>query len=220
MRTVSLDNLPGEEGTVSLPVKVDKGSGIVSAGLSITYDSSLLKAVGVSTTELTSGYLVAERIGDGEIKIALAGAKPLEEGGPLLNITFEVLEAVEKHSSSPLRIRDVQLNEGRIPAVSRSGYLVAPPPREFGLSQNYPNPFNPTTTIEYQLPVETKVELNIYNLLGQKVRQLVNRRQKAGYYAVRWDGRDEAGREVAAGIYLYRLQAEGFSRTKRLVILK
>ena len=91
----------------------------------------------------------------------------------------------------------------------------------FRLFQNYPNPFNPTTTIRYALPGSVPVELTVYNLLGQKVRTLVHRRQPAGRYQVQWDGRDDQGKPVASGVYLYRLRAgSDFTRTKTMLLLR
>jgi hypothetical protein len=80
-------------------------------------------------------------------------------------------------------------------------------PVAFALEQNYPNPFNPATTIRYHLPKAAHVALKIYNFSGQEVRMLVNARQPAGMNSVVWDGKDQSGKEVSSGIYLYRLQA-------------
>jgi hypothetical protein len=92
-------------------------------------------------------------------------------------------------------------------------------PKTFSLSQNYPNPFNPLTTIKYQLPILSGVELSIYNILGQKVATLVFGKQPAGYYQVEWDASG-----YASGIYFYRLSAESKAqsmvKTKKLVLLK
>ena len=98
----------------------------------------------------------------------------------------------------------------------------APPaiPERFYLSQNYPNPFNPTTEIRYALPKDSRVRLEIYNVLGQKVRTLVNESQKAGYYRVCWDGKSQGGQMVASGIYFYRINAEGFNSTKKMILLR
>jgi hypothetical protein len=84
-------------------------------------------------------------------------------------------------------------------------------PAQFRLLQNYPNPFNPQTTIGYQLPTAAKVELAIYNILGQKIRSLISERQTAGSYEIRWDGKNDAGIPVASGIYLYKLKAGNLS---------
>ena len=93
-------------------------------------------------------------------------------------------------------------------------------PTAFGLSQNYPNPFNPTTSIEFALPEASQVTLEIYNLLGQKVRTLVNGFQQAGYITTSWDGMDQNGREVSSGTYIYRLQTEDVSFSKKMILMK
>jgi uncharacterized delta-60 repeat protein len=94
-------------------------------------------------------------------------------------------------------------------------------PTTYELSQNFPNPFNPATTIRYGLPKAERVTLKIYNLLGAEVATLVDNEQKvAGYHAAVWDGRDKAGRVVASGVYVYRLQAGSFSSTKKLALVK
>ncbi len=80
-------------------------------------------------------------------------------------------------------------------------------PMNFQLKQNYPNPFNPTTTIEYALAQTSWVTLDVYDLLGQKVRSLVNEGQNAGQQAAIWDGRNSKGQAVASGMYIYRLTA-------------
>jgi hypothetical protein len=105
---------------------------------------------------------------------------------------------------------------------------------DFTLHQNYPNPFNSTTKISWQLSrlatgqaVGREVKLKIFNLLGQEVRTLVNERQRAGNHSVVWDGRDDTGKELASGIYLYRLfvgptvpPAKDFILTGKMVLLK
>jgi len=93
-------------------------------------------------------------------------------------------------------------------------------PVGFTLEQNYPNPFNPTTTIRYQLPKATQVVLKIYSIFGQEVRMLVNARQPAGVNAVVWDGRDESGKEVSSGIYIYRLQTGESIQSRKMSFVR
>ena len=88
-------------------------------------------------------------------------------------------------------------------------------PGNFQLYQNYPNPFNPRTVIRYQLPAVSKVNLSVYNTLGQKVATLVNEKQPMGSYEVDFDGSN-----LASGIYFYRLQVDDFSETKKMVLIK
>jgi hypothetical protein len=93
-------------------------------------------------------------------------------------------------------------------------------PQDFVLAQNYPNPFNPGTTIEYNLPKTSRVTLAIYNLLGQRIATLIDAHQTAGQHAVRWDGKDDLGKNAASGIFFYRLEAGGLVTTRRLVLLR
>ena len=93
-------------------------------------------------------------------------------------------------------------------------------PTEFALSDNYPNPFNPETKIGYFVPRACQVRLEVFNLLGQKIRILVNERQTVGNREVSWDGKNEAGEQVASGVYFYKLQAEAFVQTKKMVLIR
>jgi hypothetical protein len=94
------------------------------------------------------------------------------------------------------------------------------PPRDFKMLQNFPNPFNPTTTISYDLPKRTEVNLKIYNVIGQEVRTLVNETQSSGHKSVVWNGKDDSGQILGGGLYIYRLQAEGKVQNAKMVFLK
>jgi len=93
-------------------------------------------------------------------------------------------------------------------------------PDGFALSQNYPNPFNPSTVINFNLPRLSKVEIEVYNILGQTVRNLVNEEKPAGLYSVTWDGRDNSGKTVSSGIYFYKIKTDDFSSSKKMILLK
>ena len=93
-------------------------------------------------------------------------------------------------------------------------------PREFALSANYPNPFNPSTTIAYQLPQSVPVTLTVYNLLGQRVRRLVQGVLAPGYYRAVWNGRNDAGVAVGSGIYIYRFEAGDYRQVRKMILLK
>jgi len=93
-------------------------------------------------------------------------------------------------------------------------------PEEFQLYQNYPNPFNPSTAIRFDLARPEKIDLALYNLAGQKVATLAQGHREAGAHTLRWDGRDENGRELASGVYLYRLQAGSQVETRKLLLLR
>lgn len=97
---------------------------------------------------------------------------------------------------------------------------LPPLPGVNALHPNYPNPFNPSTTISLQIAQAGTVRLGIYNLRGQLVKTLANGSMEAGQHRLVWNGLDEAGRPVASGVYLYRLEGKGFSQSRKMLLLK
>jgi hypothetical protein len=93
-------------------------------------------------------------------------------------------------------------------------------PTTFSLSNAYPNPFNPTTNINFTIAKSENVKLIVYNILGQKVKTLVNGSMKVGSYSATWDGKDEFGSHVASGIYFYRLESQSFNAVKKMILMK
>jgi hypothetical protein len=99
-------------------------------------------------------------------------------------------------------------------------------PTEYRLGQNYPNPFNPSTTFSFELPEEAFVTIDIYDVMGRRLRTLLDVYKPAGYYHTVWDARDDEGREVSSGIYIYRFQAAAagdrkpFTRSGKLILAK
>jgi photosystem II stability/assembly factor-like uncharacterized protein len=93
-------------------------------------------------------------------------------------------------------------------------------PQKYVLMQNYPNPFNPETELRYGVPREGLVRLKVYTMLGEEVATLVNQFQTAGWYSVMFSGKDGAGRDLASGLYLYRLEAGGSISTKKMLLIK
>ncbi len=93
-------------------------------------------------------------------------------------------------------------------------------PDVFALHQNYPNPFNPVTTIRFDVPEHSLVKMEIYNILGQSVRTLVNQDLNAGFHSIQWNGTNDQGKPLASGMYIYSIQANGFHAVKKLVYMK
>jgi len=93
-------------------------------------------------------------------------------------------------------------------------------PEAFALGQNLPNPFNAVTAIKYELPENSKVTLEVYTVLGNKVATLVNGEQEAGFQTVIWDGMDDEGRPVSSGIYFYKMSAGDFKATRKMTLMK
>ena len=93
-------------------------------------------------------------------------------------------------------------------------------PEKFELYQNYPNPFNPVTTIQYDVPKPSQVKIEIFNMLGQRVRLLIDKKQNPGRYTIQWDARNDQGNFVAAGLYICRMRAGDFVKSLKLILVK
>lgn len=90
----------------------------------------------------------------------------------------------------------------------------------FQLKQNYPNPFNPSTTIEYEIKQSGRIQLEIYNTLGQLIRKLVDEEKLAGKYSVIWDGKDDYNELVTSGTYFYRIRSGDLVSDKKMLLLR
>ena len=93
-------------------------------------------------------------------------------------------------------------------------------PIEFTLHQNFPNPFNPFTTFHYDIPVNSMVNITIYDMLGRTIKTLINQPQDAGNKSITWDATDDYGKLVSAGIYVYQIQSGTYISTKKMALLK
>jgi hypothetical protein len=138
-----------------------------------------------------------------------------KSGGTLLEI-FEIEGDIEFKNDRLFSLIEIK-SAGVSGMVELKSSKV---PKEMGLGQNYPNPFNPTTTIDFSLNKNTKVSLKIYNINGELVRELVSDSYVAGAYRIEWDGRNDNGLWVASGIYIYRMKAGPFMKTKKMIFTK
>jgi hypothetical protein len=102
-----------------------------------------------------------------------------------------------------------------VPLSSRSGL-----PGDFQITQNYPNPFNPETTIEFSLPVQSRVMVEVFDLLGRQIQTLFDGMEDSGTHQVSWNGKDESGAEVSSGVYFYQMRTEQFSAKKKMLLIR
>ena len=93
-------------------------------------------------------------------------------------------------------------------------------PDSYRLAQNYPNPFNPATIIEYSLPTRAFVTIEIFNVIGQRVRTLLDEPKSPGTYLVEWNGKDDMGSSLSTGVYFYRFKTGEVALTKKMLLLK
>ncbi len=113
---------------------------------------------------------------------------------------------------------DLAVVEGNITKL-KDGEKAATP-LVYRLTQNYPNPFNPETNIQYTLPCDTRVTLAIYNLLGQKIRTLVDIDKVAGNHQITWDGLNDAGQQVSSGVYYYILITKDARLVRKMTLVR
>jgi WD40 repeat protein len=171
-------------------------------------------------TGVMSGDLELVLRDDSPVELGGSGLLEYRREGRTLFVSF-VHDAADGNAlftfsgggGTPPEIAQISFNEGAIPAE-----LNAPVP--FSLSQNSPNPFNPSTTLRFGLPESGHVRLAVYDVTGALVRTLVDETFLSGSHSVVWDGRDANGREVASGVYVYRLTAKQGVVTRRMVLLR
>jgi hypothetical protein len=204
-----------EATTVADVMKINLGianaANVYAVQLTGKVDENLLAIDGVNAA-LPEGWEMQWNVVDNELRVAMAGATPLPSGS-----VASVMVRLKNKESRLSFSMDALLNESVQPV---GAVEIAAVPTVFALAQNYPNPFNPSTTIKYQIATDANVTLDVYNLQGQKIRALVAKEQKAGYYSVVWDGRNEAGQTVSSGLYLYRVQAGSFVATHKMLLIK
>ncbi len=182
------------------------GNGSVNAGViesgtnTVTYSTTgETNGVHFTSTDQDSGTFdwTAPSSQTGNVKLYVAGLQG-NKSGPNTQLILESSELV------------TDVREDGSPGV----------PKYYKLSNNFPNPFNPTTSIGFDLPRRSRVTIEIFNLLGQRIARLTDEEYPAGSHRVTWNGTSSDGQSVPTGIYLYRLEAGDFIETKKMVLLK
>jgi len=222
--TVMLSEVHGITGErITVPVKVDNIGMLASGEICIAYDSTVLRAVDVSSD--SGALLVNNATKPGMLRIAFASAGRLNSK-TIAEIQFDVLA----DSASLLKFRKVDLygpdarlvNSKGIDKEFRPWAMI---PKRNLLLQNFPNPFNPETWVPYQLAEDSEVVVRIYSTTGQVIRTMYLGYKGAGSYvgkdkSVYWDGKNEAGEQVSSGLYFYTMQAGAFTAIGKMVIAR
>jgi len=234
MATVSLD-YPDLDGGLTdvMVVRSELPAKIAGVQLEIRYDPSSVilgkPALGEDAARLV---LSSKDDGHGKLTVLLYFKNPfrtedlIQVGtADLVRVPITARSEIEFGDESQMKLTRALLSTASAEAVRVEG-MDLPLPSTFVLHQNYPNPFNPTTTIEFSLgetedgSLTQHVNLDIYNILGQHVKTLVDKDLVPGNYQVDWDATSSSSRRVATGIYLYRLQVDKESRSKKMLFLK
>jgi len=211
------------------PIAVLTGPGAISSGDQVALRMKFHPEVRVFGKSTTAAFNAPTQLdlgnNDWSSRYARADAYLVTNPGHYLtHDEFDVDEEVWLTPEDVAQGRDTVV-EAAIKWINNTTTAVSDPnfgepPGTFSLSQNYPNPFNPETVIRYQLARTAEVKLEIYNLVGQKLTTLVDKKLSSGAHSVTWHGSDALGRPVASGVYIYRLQTDSFVESKKMLLLR
>jgi hypothetical protein len=161
---------------------------------------------GPSTSYLNSGESVSATV---RVYVP-SDAQDLETDDMTLTVTSQMDPSVSANGTVTTTVIITAADDPYDPII----------PGVFSLEQNYPNPFNPVTRIEFTLDKAMKINLSVYNVIGQKVKTLASGRLPIGNHVLEWDGTDESGGLVSSGIYFYRLTTDNYARTRKMMLMK
>lgn len=181
---------------------IDMGVGKYSMRCFLTYNDSMVNALGIREDNLIASWWDKDK--------KLWGRIPSEVDKENNKVTFslEHLSLLALTDRTDSIMADIHEPNTQIPLT-------------FDLLQNYPNPFNPVTIIKFQIPRLTDLKIKIYNILGQEIKTMIDKKFSAGSYELQWDGTDSFGKKVASGIYIYRIETSGgFVKSRKLIYLK
>ena len=126
-----------------------------------------------------------------------------------------------KHSNSSDSSGVIYIDDAQYNFVTPVKEVKSNLPTEYSLEQNYPNPFNPSTKINFNIPKNSNVKLEIFNIIGEKIATLIsNKVYQPGSFSIEWNGLNQFGRQVPSGVYLYKISADKFSTVKKMMLIK
>lgn len=227
MGDLSMEDQGAAPGSVAaIPVSISNGSNIYGFEAVLEFDPAVLEYDTLLLSETMANYLIIiNPLEEGVVKVAASGSNVDGNEGVFATLYFNVSN--EFTDETVIQVNNLRWNEGEIMedaaemtlsfALGIGEELL---PDVYALHQNYPNPFNPITTLRYDLPKNSLVNITIYDMLGRQVKSLINQTQDAGFKSVIWDATNDYGKPVSAGVYLYQIQAGEFVQTKKMVLLK
>jgi hypothetical protein len=200
---------------------------VAGVQLKLKYDPDELSFSSPLVTDRSNNFIIQYKDeGKGELTVVMynMAGKSIQPGeGNILSLPATLKPGLK---GDPQVVIDevVMADPGAV--VLKVGKRGTHLPIDFRLAQNYPNPFNPTTNIEFEIlsdagdNVNVHTTLRIYNVLGRKIKTLVDEMKSPGIYQVVWDGTDEKGDMVSSGVYFYQLKAKDYKETKKMVLMK
>ncbi|MDD4050929.1 MAG: FlgD immunoglobulin-like domain containing protein [candidate division Zixibacteria bacterium] len=236
--------LPNADGLLVVPLEITNSEDLTAMDIPLSFTEGATLEKVEFTDRVKSFEFQAANINNekrqvviGLISMVSKQAPDLASGsGTIANLYFKLDPGVNEVTLTPVDLEDpnhslmfycndyssgqaeVKAIRPEFSAISVSAAEALP--MAYALSQNSPNPFNPTTTIYFAAPQAGQVKVAVFNILGQNIKDLVDGYMEAGYHQVVWDGKDRSGDAVASGIYFYKISANNFSDTKKMVLLK
>jgi len=213
---------------IVVPIYIQNGENILGIEGEISFNPEHLTFKDIPLPEFVHDFTIETNCKDGLLKFAGMGSTPYIQDGALLSIIFQVNDNFSTDATEVL-LKKLRLSEGSVQenvATAVLSNLVAieeanqKMPESYSLNQNYPNPFNPVTTIQYGLPTESNVVIQIYNIEGKLIETLIKTHRNPGYHTVQWNATG-----YPSGIYFYKMQAvdvagKGFQKIQKMMLLK
>ena len=219
----NLEYLPGE--ILEIPIILNSSDNFLSFEFEVSYDAEQLIYNDIEWSQLSTSFMLEQKFESGSIRLVGSSTTPVDVLGILAIIKMQVSQSVDEDYID-LVIEKMRINELEpvfdvIVSVAQevlSSDIVSVP-SQYELYQNFPNPFNPTTEIRYALAELSDVVVSVYDLKGRLMKTLISQKQPAGLNKILWDGTDNVGKKVSAGMYLYTIEAGTFRKTKKMIML-
>lgn len=236
--------LPNTEGLLVVPLEITNTENLTAMDIPLSFTEGATLEKVEFTDRVRSFEFQAANINNdkrqvviGLISMVSKQAPDLAPGtGTIANLYFKLDPGVNEVTLTPVELEDpnhslmfyyndFSSGQAQVKAIRPEFSAISAStadalPTAYGLSQNSPNPFNPTTTIGFAAPQAGQVKVSVFNILGQNIKDLVDGYMDAGFHQVVWDGKDRSGDQVASGVYFYKITANQFSDTKKMVLLK
>jgi len=207
----NIANSPINSEKIRIPIYVKENpKNIYALELKINYNQSEIQINNIIST-LPDDWQISSNKKDDHIIIVMAGITPLDESKII------VLDGLSNTSSGSIDATYL-INSNSVSSMKTLSFNKTP--IQFKLNQNYPNPFNSSTTISYVLEKDSQVKLEIFNLLGQNIRTLVNTKNSKGFHNVYWDGLNNNGKQLSTGNYIYKISSGSFIKSKKMTLIK
>lgn len=219
--TGSVPVAPGGEPLLTYTVRVNSARDLVAADMLVRYDAGQVTLTRVGTTKATEGYMAAAADRDGLVRISMAGTRRLNGATDLLELGFKPRND-RNEQALPVEVVWLVQNENAGQRATGEGAMAEEKrlPVTFYLMPPNPNPLVNATTIRYGLPQASDVRLSVIDVTGRQVRTLVAGTLPAGRYTMTWDGKDNAGRRLANGVYYVRMKTGEYRIQHKLVLVR